>query len=172
MAGEWFTYGELAARLGTSTGAARVRAQRRRWKRQVGNDGLARVFVPEDEELCPARAPHVRPHEPPDVPRTYTHEAELLKRLGELQAELAALAQRLATAEGRAGAAEAQAEGLRAVLEAERRQADVLRAERDQALERISRHVADLARAEHDRDRAAEALAAHLVLPWWRKLFA
>ncbi len=190
MAGEWLTYAELAKRLGTSTGAARVRAQRRRWKRQVGNDGLAKVFVPEDEELCPARAPNVRPHDPPDVPRTYTHEAELLKRLGELQGELAALAQRLATAEGRAGAAEAQVEGLRAVLEVERRQAGELRAERDQAVERLNlntdrldrvqaEHHAELmvvreqmARAEHDHDRVAAELAAHLALPWWRRLLA
>ena len=189
MAGEWLTYAELAQRLGTSTGAARVRAQRRHWKRQVGNDGLAKVFVPEDEELRPARAPHVRPHEPQDVPRTYTHEAELLKQLGELQRELAALAQRLATAEGRAGTAEAQVEGLRAALDAERRRADEIAAraghterEHERLLERLEQtqiaHVDEMlalreqmAAVAHDRDRVTEALRTHLTLPWWRRLF-
>ena len=66
----------------------------------------------------------------------------------------------------------------------------VPRAERDQAVERLNlntdrldrvqaEHHAELmvvreqmARAEHDHDRVAAELAAHLALPWWRRLFA
>jgi predicted nucleic acid-binding Zn-ribbon protein len=108
---------------------------------------------------------------------------ELIARLATLQVEMAALAQRLATAESRAGAAEAKAEGLEAVLEVERRQAGELRTERDRLISRIDaaqdRHISELmalhermARAEHNRDRLAAELEAHLRLPWWRRLFA
>ena len=68
----------------------------------------------------------------------------------------------------------------------------MIRAERDrdQALERLNHNIDrldrvqtehhaeitavrdQLARAEHDRDRLAAELEAHLRLPWWRRLFA
>ncbi len=94
-----------------------------------------------------------------------------------------AQAERLTAAEGRAGAAEERAEGLQAVLDVERRQASELRQDRNRALEQLERaqaaHVAELtalhkrmAKAEHDRDRLAAELDAHLRRPWWRRLFA
>lgn len=43
---ESLTYRELAARLGVKPESARKTAQRKRWKRVTGNDGLARVIVP------------------------------------------------------------------------------------------------------------------------------
>jgi predicted RNase H-like nuclease (RuvC/YqgF family) len=217
----WMTYAELGQALGRSSTAARSKALRKHWRRQVGNDGMARVLVPEAElkgtstgqatdsvsDYPTGQKAHTRPITRPDRQpgaRSDARETELLKQLGELQRELAALAQRLATAEGRAGTAEAQVEGLRAVLDAERRRGDELHArahemttraehmerERDRALERLDRaierldqvqaaHVDELlaireqmAVIAHDRDRAAEALAAHLALPWWRRLFA
>ena len=63
MSGEWLTYRELAGRLGVSVEAARRRALRARWVRQSGNDGKARVHLPEDHEIDrrPDGAPDVRP---------------------------------------------------------------------------------------------------------------
>ena len=46
--GRWLTYGEIAASRGTSRIAAVRLTQRHKWRRQMGNDGLARVFVPPD----------------------------------------------------------------------------------------------------------------------------
>jgi hypothetical protein len=46
--GQWLTYAEIAAARGTSRLAAVRLAQRRRLRRQKGNDGFARVFVPAD----------------------------------------------------------------------------------------------------------------------------
>ena len=66
MADRWVTYAELAELMGCPSGAARARAVRRRWRRQIGNDGLARVLVPEADhglpgpEAEPRRAPRGR----------------------------------------------------------------------------------------------------------------
>jgi hypothetical protein len=54
---EWLTYAEAGERLGVSPEAIRARAIRGHWRRQVGNDGLARVMVP--AEIL--RAPDQRP---------------------------------------------------------------------------------------------------------------
>ena len=55
------TYGEYAERTGRTPHAARLRAARKHWRRQLGNDGKARILVP-PEEL-------ERPLEPPPEPR-------------------------------------------------------------------------------------------------------
>ena len=178
MADRWLTYQELGEVLGCSAVAARARAQRARWRRQTSNsDGLARVLLPDDAELRPVRTRNTRPSAPGAHPRTpNATEGELLTRLAALQTELADMARKL-------GAAEERVEGLRTVLDVERRQASELRQDRDRALEQLEQaqaaHVDELlalreqmAAIAHDRDRAAEALAAHLALPWWRRLFA
>ena len=43
------TYAELAAVRGTSQASAQRLVRRKRWPRQVGNDGVVRVLVPLDE---------------------------------------------------------------------------------------------------------------------------
>jgi hypothetical protein len=45
----WFTYAELGQARGISTASATRLAFRRKWRRQVANDGTARVSVPADE---------------------------------------------------------------------------------------------------------------------------
>src|SRR5262245_23209337 len=57
------TYAELGQARGISAKSAERLAQRRRWPRQVGNDGLARVLVPFGED-CVAprrRGPDITP---------------------------------------------------------------------------------------------------------------
>ena len=44
--GTWLTYGEIAAARGIKRSGAIRLAQRHRWRKQAGNDGLARVLVP------------------------------------------------------------------------------------------------------------------------------
>jgi hypothetical protein len=46
LASQWLTYAEAGERLNVSPEAIRARAIRGHWRRQVGNDGLARVIVP------------------------------------------------------------------------------------------------------------------------------
>jgi hypothetical protein len=46
--GGWLTYREAGDRLGVSAESVRAKAARKRWRRQIGNDGLARVWLPGD----------------------------------------------------------------------------------------------------------------------------
>jgi hypothetical protein len=136
MDGVWLTYAELGERMGKSAEAARQRAIRKRWRRQVGNDGLARVLVPADAELTPVRTGNERAGERPktdrpDPVRTPSVEMELLARLAALHDELVAMAQKLAIAEGRAGAAEAEAASARATIDALQRERDAWKAQAD-----------------------------------------
>lgn len=48
MSGDWLTYAEAAARLGIKPESVKKRAIRRGWPRQAGNDGLARIRLPDD----------------------------------------------------------------------------------------------------------------------------
>ena len=45
---QWMTYAEAGERLGVSAEAVRHRVIRGHWRRQVGNDGLARIMLPDD----------------------------------------------------------------------------------------------------------------------------
>ena len=225
--GTWLTYAEIAERTGATVHAARLRAVRKHWRRQLGNDGKARVLVPPGELEGVLEPPPKPPLEQEPERALESHpstEVKLLERLASLQVELVEMARR-------AGAAEAAAEEIRLDRDRERERADrltvevtalahqlakavedatarvrehqeqvmeagrakaeaeVARAERDQAVERLNlnidrldqvqaEHHAELmavreqmARAEHDRDHAAAELAAHLALPWWRRLF-
>ena len=42
----WLTYAEIGRARGISTASANRLAFRRKWRRQTGNDGIARVAVP------------------------------------------------------------------------------------------------------------------------------
>jgi hypothetical protein len=45
------SYGEAAAKLNSSVGAVRKRALRGHWARQAGNDGKARILVPDETSM-------------------------------------------------------------------------------------------------------------------------
>jgi hypothetical protein len=62
MSDEWLTYEEVAERLHVTVRAARARAFRGRWSKTQGNDGRARVRLP-DEAPNPPRLTTVRPTE-------------------------------------------------------------------------------------------------------------
>src|SRR3954447_22402754 len=46
------TYPELATRLGRSEDAVKSLVKRKRWRRSIGNDGLARVTLDDAERHC------------------------------------------------------------------------------------------------------------------------
>jgi hypothetical protein len=58
--GVWMTYGEVAVARGVKRSAAIKLAQRHKWRKQAGNDGLARVLVPGDMAKPGDRARDVR----------------------------------------------------------------------------------------------------------------
>jgi uncharacterized small protein (DUF1192 family) len=96
---QWLTYDEAATRLGISGTAIRRRAARGRWARMLGNDGCARIQVP--EEVTPPRrgtggspgAPSVGHRAPADtaplVASLEAHIATLKSDIDRLTAELA-----------------------------------------------------------------------------------
>jgi hypothetical protein len=101
MSGEWLTYRELAGRLGVSVEAARRRALRARWARQSGNDGKARVLLPDDYEIDrrPDGAPDVRPDASVTNDGTAALAHALESHISTLRADNEALKQQLAAAE-------------------------------------------------------------------------
>jgi hypothetical protein len=106
------TYVELGTRLGVAPDTARLRAKRRGWEVQHGNDGKARVRVPSGDV----------PEQPPERPRrdhdgTPTVEG-LLAELRETQADAADAHQEAAVALARLeGAERAHAVEVAAVRE-------------------------------------------------------
>ncbi|WP_347920274.1 hypothetical protein [Paracoccus marcusii] len=106
------TYAELAARLSIKPESAKRLAQRRKWHRVIGNDGIALVHVPEaavrrniPDDVTPDATPDVAPDAPPLVISPVTPD----------------LAPRVAYLEG-------IVEGIRGQLEAEQRRADAAEA--------------------------------------------
>jgi hypothetical protein len=134
-AGRWLSYAELAELRGITRKAAARLTLRHQWRRQPGNDGATRVWVPETE------IPHRQP------PRQGPPEA-----LGDLDTDGP-----LTAANARADAAIALADRLltqlteaQTVVTSERSRADELRA----ALERACAEAARAVQALEERDRA------------------
>jgi hypothetical protein len=111
----WLTYEEMAAELGIARESARQLVKRKRWPRRPGNDGRARICVPEDVFLTrpnPGAAPAHEPghgpgdnpaHEPADDPsqsQVQDPAVEVLTRhIERLERELEAMRERLAAQE-------------------------------------------------------------------------
>ena len=64
MTDRQMTYDALASALGKTPDAARQLVKRKRWRRTIGNDGKARITVP-DDELQPDASPRRIPDGPP-----------------------------------------------------------------------------------------------------------
>jgi hypothetical protein len=98
MSDTWLTYAEAAERLGTTVEAVRQRAIRGRWKRTQGNDGRARLMLPDGERTPSERAPRTPVQTPPsertDVERLVAaleaHNETLKGELAGARAELLA----------------------------------------------------------------------------------
>jgi hypothetical protein len=63
------TYAELATARGITTGSAEQLARRKRWPRQLGNDGMVRVLVPfgEDAVIPRQKGPMKSPAKAADI---------------------------------------------------------------------------------------------------------
>lgn len=122
----WLTYDEIASELGIARESARQLAIRKRWPRQKGNDGRARIGVPEEEFTArTSDSTAADPSPPPsDDPSPVT---VLTQHINRLERELEGARERVKDRDSIA----AQLEALRAVLEVERQRAAELREERD-----------------------------------------
>jgi uncharacterized protein YdbL (DUF1318 family) len=101
----WLTYDEVAREMGIARESARQLAIRKRWARQKGNDGRARVGVPE-EELQARVTGDDTPHGPSDAPSDDTGRDPsvvqvLTRHISRLEGELKALKQEREAERGR-----------------------------------------------------------------------
>ena len=149
----WLTYVELGQARGISTSSATRLAFRRKWRRQVGNDGTARVAVPLTEV-------QPRPDKAPDDRNDARNDdrGDISRIVMVLETSVASLTERAIAAEKRADRAEIRAESAESranraeqSLAEERKRADQLElaqdkfeTERDEAEERARN-------AEHDK---------------------
>jgi hypothetical protein len=143
MDGDWLSYREAAERLNTTAEAIRYRALRGKWPRRRGNDGKARIQLPEHPN--PVRTPSAQAVRTPSEPSA---NGVLIKAL---EAHVETLKTQLAAAESRLAASAADLSRSAADLEAERA--------------RTSAAISAFA-ALADR---LDALAAQRR-PWWRRL--
>lgn len=102
----WLTYEEAAKRLRILPDSVRRRAAARKWGRRMGNDGRARVRIP-DDALPPDVGGDVTPSLPPDAS----------VELKEAQVELAALRAELAGVRDRLSDTQTDRDRLAALLE-------------------------------------------------------
>ena len=123
MDGTWCTYAEAAARLGLSSAAVRRRAIRGHWARMPGNDGRARILVPEDLVAPPMRTPRAPSDAELPVPALQAHIETLRAQLSQRDEQLAAA---VAKAEAGLAAERERSAGHRADYECERDRADQL----------------------------------------------
>jgi hypothetical protein len=176
--GIWLTYEALAVARDIQRDAARRLAQRHRWRRQTGNDGLARVLVPpewvstsrdiagDDLGLATAQPDVVAP----DVAGVVTAlqgaidtlRQQLVRadaRSDEFQMERNQALAKAEEAREEAGAERSRADRAEQTVAAERRRAEVLRErlEATEAQARSAEQAADQAR-QHVRE-AEDAIA-------------
>jgi hypothetical protein len=115
----WLTYEEAAVRLGVTPRAARMRAFRGRWARTKGNDGRARVRLPDElpERTQGTRDTTVHVHDSGLVNALRESNAALNGHVLTLKADVERLEVQLAATEARA---EKQAAELGADLATEK----------------------------------------------------
>lgn len=162
---QWLTYDELAERLGIGRESARTLVKRKRWARQTGNDGRARIGLPV-EELEARSESAMRAEQEQDQPGEQAGDRSP-DRASEHSPEVTAVLTR-------------HIERLEAQLEEALKRVgerDELLTQRDVLTTQVDALRAALAAAERDRDRWHDVatLKPEPVAPverrsWWRRL--
>jgi chromosome segregation ATPase len=128
----WMTYAELGHARGISTASATRLAFRRKWRRQGGNDGIARVAVPAAEAQQRSDRTHdIGDDDRGDITRVVsaleTAVASLTKRAEAAESRADRAEQAISTERERADRAEARTDKAEQGRDAERTRADALR---------------------------------------------
>jgi len=140
----WMTYSELAEALGIGGDSARNLVRRKRWQRQTGNDGLARIGVPVEHLQEHAKSNDGEINPPTDAPTDGEVDEGVIQILNRHIERLEAEIENLKSERDVERVRAAQVEVLQAVLNLERKRfedlhqdRDALRQERDRLLERV-----------------------------------
>ena len=175
--GVWMTYGELASARRIKRAAAVRLVQRRRWRRQVGNDKLTRVLVPRDMVKLADEASRPDGNDiADDIVGDNASDVTALQvaidalrgaHAGEIATFREQHGRSVAVLESRLADAERRAERSDLALAGERARADSLR-DRLEAAERGQREAEEAAQAlrEADTARRARGLLARLRAAW------
>ena len=135
MTETWMSYGEAAAKLNSSVGAVRKRALRGHWARQAGNDGKARILVPDETSM--GRPTPVR--------------GDMVSTVSALQAHIETLKVELAASEARVDKLSIELAGERTARQADQDQLTAARAAADKAtaeLVALAQRLAAIAESE------------------------
>lgn len=146
MSDEWLTYKEAAERLSISPEAARQKAIRGRWQRTKGNDGKARIRLP-DGWTDAVRTPDERAKKRPV--RTPNEQVNAERAISALENHVETLKVELAAERDRTGQ-------VREDLERERQRADEA--------------LSDYKRLAVEYERLVGELVAEKSKPWWKRL--
>jgi hypothetical protein len=153
---EWLTYDEIAERLGMGRESARTLVKRKRWARQQGNDGRARIGVPLEEIASRQDQSGERSPERPEEQSPERSE----ERTGEV---LAVLTRHIERLEAQLNEAHKRAADRDEIAT----QRDAIRTERDVVTAQVEALRAALTAAEQDRDRWHHA-ATNQPRRWWQ----
>ena len=146
-----FTYAELAQHFGITEGSCRNLVRRKRWRRTLGNDGAARILVPQDALGRPKllKVQDVPPDGPMDASNDGGHVVPHIIQATEPLVE--GLRQEISVLQASLAKAEALASERADTVERERARADSLQAEMQRVLERLLE------------------LQERQSRPWWRR---
>lgn len=147
MSDEWLTYEQASERLGCTPEAARQKAIRGRWQRTRGNDGKARVRLP-DGVRTPSERANGKPVRPPS--ERVSDKAALERLTRALEAHIATLQAEIVAERG-------NVEGLRAEIATERA--------------RALKAIDDYRELVAEHDRRGSELAELKARPWYRRMF-
>jgi hypothetical protein len=160
----WMSYAELGQLRGISTASAKRLSNRRRWRKQAGNDGTTRVAVPVAEAASRETVSGDDPRDDPgDVPLHAKALAALEDALtaANTRAEAAvALADRTLA---QLADAHARAERAEAAITGERQHADALRDRLEAMQHDLDATNADLAGARTLSDEIEAAMQARIA---------
>jgi hypothetical protein len=184
MEGAWFTYSEAADKLGVSRQAVRQKAIRGHWARTRGNDGQARVQLPEQpyRVRTPSVLASANPERDPDLQLEDALKAHIDKlkseflfgnvqlkgELAHLRDELSQRDAQLVTERERADRAVAELFEVTQQVAIAETQLVSERERADWATERftgLAQQLADVTAAY-----AKEELATPQAKPWWRRI--
>ena len=143
MPEEWLTYREIGARLGLNVEAVRTRVRRAGWRTQPGNDGRARVLVPDRAFVEP-------------VGQSSDRVNDGVNKTGDLSGLVALLT----AAEARISRLEKQVEAERNRVNEARSEVDLLRGEVTDLTARADRAEQASTLADTARQEAVQATAA------------
>jgi chromosome segregation ATPase len=147
MPEEWLTYREIGARLGLNVEAVRTRVRRAGWRTQPGNDGRARVLVPDRVFVEPVGQDADRENKTGDQTGLVALLTAAEARISRLEKQMEAERDRVNEARSEADRLRVEVTDLTARAERAEQVSTVTDAARQQAQERAEA-------AEQGRDRA------------------